>query len=125
MRNEVRLEDIRQEHEARIRAFEHYEKTQKHHRRQQYNGIKTNISPNTYDGKLDWLRARVCRGTENWLTSDTTFLKWLDTTEISAKILWLQGIPGAGALQHIILSFSSLQPNDQVEQGKLFWRALL
>jgi hypothetical protein len=112
MRNEVRLEDIRQEQEARLRAFDHFETTQKHHRRQEYQGIKTDISPDMYDGKLDWLRSRVCQGTENWLMKDATFLKWLDMSEMSMKILWLQGIPGAGVLSRLYFPYLLRLSND-------------
>jgi NACHT domain len=60
--------------------------------------LKTNISPQSYEHKLDWLHTRVCQGTGRWLLKDSTFARWLDITDASVKVLWLQGIPGAGAL---------------------------
>jgi hypothetical protein len=97
MRNEVRLEHIQEEHRARLRALDHFESTERSHRRQEYQSIKTDISPKSYDDKLDWFHGRVCEGTGNWLTRDASFAKWLDISDISAKVLWLEGIPGAGA----------------------------
>lgn len=96
MRNEVRLEHIQAEHGARLRALEHFERTEKSLRRQDYRNIETNISPRKYEGRLDWLHGRMCEGTGKWLLKDAIFVKWLDTSDTSTKMLWLQGIPGAG-----------------------------
>ncbi|KAF2792115.1 NACHT domain protein [Melanomma pulvis-pyrius CBS 109.77] len=96
MRNEVRLEHIQAEHGARLRALEHFERTEKSLRRQDYQNIETNVSPRNYEGRLDWLHGRICEGTGKWLLKDAIFVKWLDTSDTSTKILWLQGIPGAG-----------------------------
>lgn len=96
MRNEVRLEHIQAEHTARLRALEHFERTERSHRQQEYHTIETGISPTKYDTKLDWLHGRVCEGTGRWLMNDPIFVKWLDPQDTSSKVLWLQGIPGAG-----------------------------
>lgn len=96
MRDQVRLEHIREEHDVRRQALEHFDKTQRHNQHQEYTNIKTNVSPKFYDARLDWIRGRVCQGTGKWLRDDETFRAWLDVTNSSTKILWLQGIPGAG-----------------------------
>lgn len=96
MRNEVRLEHIQAENDARIRALEHFESTERSLQRQDYQGIKTDVSPRTYEARLDWFDARRCDGTGKWLMRDSIFAKWLDTTDKSTKVLWLQGIPGSG-----------------------------
>ena len=98
MRNEVKLEHIREEHDARLRALEHYEKTEQSHRRQEYNSIKEAISSRTYEEEYDRLRGRTCQGTGQWLLRDATFIKWLQKSERTANFIWLQGIPGAGML---------------------------
>jgi hypothetical protein len=98
MRNEVRLEHIQEEHNARRQALEHFEQTEKHHRRQEYESIKADVSPKTYEDKYYYLQGRICEGTGNWLVKDVTFAKWLDISDTSTKLLWLQGIPGAGQL---------------------------
>ena len=96
MRNEVRLENIREEHEARLKAMNHYETTERSHRRQEYNGIKEVLSPRMYEEELDRILGRICEGTGKWIFRDATFNKWLKGTEKPAKLIWLQGIPGAG-----------------------------
>ncbi|MCJ1267692.1 hypothetical protein MMC22_007578 [Lobaria immixta] len=96
MRNEVRLEHIREEHDARLRALEHFEESEKSNRQREYHTIKIAISPKFYDDKLDWVYGRICEGTGKWLMGDSTFAKWLDVADLSTKIIWLQGIPGAG-----------------------------
>ena len=109
MRNEVRLEHIREEHEARVRSFEHFERTEKHHRQQEYNAIRADISPTCYNSKLDWILGRAYEGTGNWLLRHDTFVNWLDTANHSTKIFWLQGIPGAGKPTHICSIWSNLK----------------
>ncbi|KAI1488247.1 NACHT domain protein [Biscogniauxia mediterranea] len=96
MRNEVRLEHIQQEYEARRRALEHFEKEDRSRRAQEFHRIKTDIAPQSHDDRLDWLRARVYQGTGTWLLQSATFKEWLQATAESSRILWLQGIPGAG-----------------------------
>lgn len=106
MRNEVRLEHIQEEHGARLRALEHFERTEKYHQRQEYQHIRADISPEMYEDKYYYLQARICEGTGKWLMRDAVFAKWLDISEISTKMLWLQGIPGAGASsQRLFISF--------------------
>lgn len=96
MRNEVRLTDIREEHAARIRAWEHFEDAERAHQRQEYNGIKTDINPPSFDKRFNHFRNRVCSGTGDWLLNDKAFMQWFDTGDTTVKILWLTGIPGAG-----------------------------
>ncbi|KAI1640418.1 NACHT domain protein [Biscogniauxia mediterranea] len=96
MRNEVRLEHIQQEYEARRRALEHFEKEDRSRRAQEFHRIRTDIAPQSHDHRFDWLRARVCQGTGTWLLQNATFKEWLQATAESSRILWLQGIPGAG-----------------------------
>lgn len=96
MRNEVRLEHIREEHDARLKSLEHFKNTERAHRLQEFHAIKTDISPRSYDDRLNWYHGRVCEGTGTWLLKDELFKQWLDTVDGTAKVLWLQGIPGAG-----------------------------
>ncbi|KAL9115839.1 MAG: hypothetical protein Q9227_000207 [Pyrenula ochraceoflavens] len=96
LRNEVRLEHIQAEYHARNRALEHFERTEKHHRQQEYESIRTNVSPKTYDDVTYHLQSRLLAGTEKWLLRDATFQRWLESSETSMRLLWLQGIPGSG-----------------------------
>ncbi|KAI8630272.1 NACHT domain protein [Xylariaceae sp. FL1651] len=96
MRNEVRLEHIQQEHEARRRALEYYEQEERSRRDQEFYRIKTDIAPQSHDERLDGIQARVYQGTGTWLLENATFKEWLRPATASSRLLWLQGIPGAG-----------------------------
>jgi hypothetical protein len=98
MRNEVRLEHIQQEHEARQRALEHFEKEDRERRAQEFYRIRTDIAPQSYYHRLDLLRDLVYQGTGSWLLQDASFKTWLQPTQRDSRLLWLQGIPGAGEL---------------------------
>jgi hypothetical protein len=96
MRKEARLEHIREEHDGRLRSLEHFKTTERSHQRQEYYIIKTDISLRSYEDKLDWYHSRMCAGTGKWLMRDISFAKWLDSSDTLTRIVWLQGIRGAG-----------------------------
>lgn len=96
MRNEVRLEHIREERDARLKALEHFEKTERSSKHHEFHIMRTAISPGFYDEEFDTIYGRVCEGTGKWLMKDSIFSEWLDVSNLSTKTLWLQGIPGAG-----------------------------
>ena len=96
MRNEVRLEHIQAEYEHRLRALEYFERTELSHQRQEYDSIKADISPPTYDEALYLIHSRTYPGTGKWILKDPDFNKWLEISDLSTQLLWLQGIPGAG-----------------------------
>ena len=99
MRKEVRLEHIREAHDARQNALDHFERIERSNKRQEYDTIRAIISPKLYDDKLYLISSRTCEGTGKWLLKDPGFIKWLDVVDESVKFLWLQGIPGAGQFQ--------------------------
>ncbi|KAI0379623.1 NACHT domain protein [Hypomontagnella monticulosa] len=96
MRNEVQLEHIQREHEARLRQLEHFEKMERDNLRGEYERIKTGISPKSFDDTFYRLSGQTYEGTGKWLLEDAAFTKWLDISDSSSRVLWLQGIPGAG-----------------------------
>ncbi|KAI0442379.1 NACHT domain protein [Xylaria telfairii] len=96
MRNEVRLEHIQQEHEARQRALANFEREEEERRAQEFHRIKTDIAPQSYDDTLEIFRGLVYQGTGLWLLQDATFKQWLNPISGEPRIFWLQGIPGAG-----------------------------
>jgi len=98
MRRDVQFEHIQQQHEARLRALEHFEVSESSHRRQEFHSIMTDISPVRFDEKLNYVESRVCEGTGKWLLRDPGFSNWLSGHENHPRLLWLQGIPGAGTL---------------------------
>lgn len=96
MREEVSLEHIREEHEALIREFDHYEQTREFQERQYFNAVETHLSPKLYDRELDHLQINICKGTGLWLKKDKALCRWLDFSDTSTNLIWLQGIPGSG-----------------------------
>ncbi|KAK0630428.1 hypothetical protein B0T17DRAFT_607368 [Bombardia bombarda] len=96
MRNEVRLEHIREEHVARLTALDHFETTKTIHLQLEYQTIETRIRPIFYHSRLGHINSQMCQGTHKWLLQDEAFVKWLNPTGTSTRSLWIQGIPGAG-----------------------------
>ncbi|KAK7976663.1 Short chain dehydrogenase sol3 [Apiospora arundinis] len=92
----VRLEHIQQAHNARRHELELFEAKEKADRHQEYNSIKTDISPVFYDNTLDRLLHATYGGTGEWLMADTKFSSWLERSDDAFKLLWIQGIPGSG-----------------------------
>ncbi|KAF7538368.1 hypothetical protein G7054_g3005 [Neopestalotiopsis clavispora] len=105
MRDRVWLEDISQAHEARRLALEDHDARKSEARRKEYDTIMTRIAPHRYHTKLAAVRSQVCEGSGDWLLKDDIFTAWMDPDEKSSRLLWLQGIPGAGktALSSVVV----------------------
>ncbi|KAK8102138.1 hypothetical protein PG984_015284 [Apiospora sp. TS-2023a] len=104
LRNQVRLEHIEREHEARGRAMKHFEEEKIRRQHEEFHRIKTDASPESYNEQFLKLQGRFCNGTEMWLLDDPSFQKWRDissTSSTSSSILWLQGIPGADGMDEM------------------------
>ena len=97
MVDEVTLEDITEAHKARDAAFVRYERTQKFEERQDYESVEAFVKPRLYDHELDQLRRMRCNDTGRWLQKDKTMCRWLDYADSKTRLVWLQGIPGAGS----------------------------
>ena len=69
LRREVSLEHIQEAHNTYLQAQEHFERTERSARRQEYWAIRADVSPQTYEKKLDSLHARICQGTGQWILS--------------------------------------------------------
>jgi hypothetical protein len=95
-KDEVTLQHIREEGEARSKALVHFDQATEFQQLQKFQVLKTLVSPKIYDDRLDWLLTRSSRGSARWLVSDKIFLQWLEVTDENIRLLWLQGIPGAG-----------------------------
>ncbi|WYZ35798.1 hypothetical protein EsH8_X_000445 [Colletotrichum jinshuiense] len=96
MRNEVTILDITEARKARVRSSLHFMQAEAHQQRQKYQGLKSRMSPNLHDDRLDQLRNRCVPDCGTWLFRDEKFCEWLDDSNKTAVWLWLQGIPGAG-----------------------------
>lgn len=111
LRNEVRLEHIQAEYDARAREIENFETLQESTRRLEYRGLETAMAAMFYDAKLNSLRGRLCEGTGNWLLRHHDMSRWLTPAEQdSPKVIWLRGIPGAGKFKAITPSSFATNP---------------
>ncbi|KAK1952075.1 hypothetical protein LY78DRAFT_708336 [Colletotrichum sublineola] len=95
MRNEVQFSEIREAHNARYRELEHFEMTKRASIQQEYDRIRSNISPTSYDEDLYRLHGNTCPGTGKWLFRDKTFQGWMQPSHSASNVMWLKGIPGS------------------------------
>ncbi len=104
LRSEVTMQRISEEHRFRTQALAHFDHEREFQDLQKFQTLKTRVSPRIYDDRLDWLLNRSSKASAEWLVTDNIFQGWLDNSNPDVRLLWLQGIPGAGKLT---LSFSS------------------
>ncbi|KAJ6149060.1 NACHT nucleoside triphosphatase [Penicillium samsonianum] len=96
LRDEVNLEHISEAHQARVIDFDRWAATFEFQARQNYNELETFISPRLYDDELDRFQRNLCERTGRWIQRDKAISKWLDPNDTTNRLIWLQGIPGAG-----------------------------
>jgi len=96
LRDNVTFEDIRRAEEARAATFRKFREDEARRSKEKFQALETAINPRMYDDRLSWLDRRMCPGTSDWLGQDREFCKWLDKSDQTIRLLWLQGIPGAG-----------------------------
>lgn len=63
---------------------------------QDFNGVYAYISPTLYDDELDKLQRRICERTGRWLQREEALKEWMGASNAATRVLWMQGIPGAG-----------------------------
>jgi Cdc6-like AAA superfamily ATPase len=96
VRNEATVLDIQEAREARVQTMAKFAKMDTVEERQKFQLLKERVSPEMYDGKLDWVLNRSVANCARWLFRDKCFLEWLDISNRVVAWFWLQGIPGAG-----------------------------
>ena len=96
LRSEVTIQHIREEYELRAKSLAHFDQEAEFQDQQRFQTLKTRISPQIYDDRLDWLLNRSCQGSAKWLLKDKSFSDWLDTSNTAVRLLWIHGIPGSG-----------------------------
>ena len=96
MSNEVQLEYISNSHKARTEALDRWEQTCEFQERQDFHAVEVHLSANLYESELFRLSHAVSSGTGSWLSRNKGISQWLDPADSSKKLIWLQGIPGAG-----------------------------
>lgn len=96
MDGSITLAHIIEAHAARQRAFEEFDRQHDFRQRQDLEAAKYSLSPVLYDRDLQRLKAcRVVRSGE-WLLDQEQYINWIDPSDKKSRLLWLQGIPGAG-----------------------------
>lgn len=96
--DEASFEHMRMVAESTAAALKKAEKDETIQQLQLFQALEASICPQLYDEKMDWLRSRVYKDTSNWLLKDVSFKKWIEAGDQSKRLIWLQGIPGAGRL---------------------------
>ncbi|KAI9146903.1 Vegetative incompatibility protein [Paramyrothecium foliicola] len=96
IKNEVTLLDIVQAKQHRDQTYEHFKNQNKSQMQQKFVGLRSRVSPLTYDERLEWFRNRSVTGCEKWLYRNSDFSEWFDVSTKTPNWLWFQGIPGAG-----------------------------
>jgi hypothetical protein len=96
MSNEVQLGHIRESYTARAEVLEKWERDREFQERQDFHAVEVYLSAYRYELELYRLLDVVTSGTGNWLSRNKDFSQWLNAEEDSKRLLWLQGIPGAG-----------------------------
>ncbi|KAF5659325.1 NACHT domain-containing protein [Fusarium denticulatum] len=96
MKNEVTFIDIQEAREARARTSEQLSRAEASQQLQRFRSLRSRVSPDLYDSRLDWFRNRCVSGCATWLLKDGEFGEWMDPNSNNTTYIWLQGIPGAG-----------------------------
>lgn len=103
------MQRIVEEHEFRAKSLAHFKHETDFQELQKFQTLKTRVSPQIHDDRLDWLLNRSSKASTLWLVTDNTFQRWLDISNSAMRLLWLQGIPGAGKFPSSFVSASFLE----------------
>ena len=96
MTEEVTLEHITDARKAQIADIDRWQKAFEFQEQQNFRNIEAYISPKLYDDELDRLQRAVCERTGRWLNKEQALKYWFDPNDDTTRLVWLQGIPGAG-----------------------------
>lgn len=107
MDSSITLEQVLRAHASRERALQEYERQHEAQERQAFEDATTSLEAITYHRTLARIRSRITYG--GWLRGHDQYKCWRDPDQEVVRILWLQGIPGAGAS-----TSSSIGGNDSV-----------
>ncbi|KAF9629021.1 hypothetical protein BFW01_g10224 [Lasiodiplodia theobromae] len=96
MDSAVTLMDITEAHQARIDAYQKYERDYEFQQRQDFEAAKQSLSPNLYYKELEKATERCSVDSGKQIRRLDKFELWFDPAKSDSRLLWLQGIPGAG-----------------------------
>lgn len=96
MTEEVTLANITEAHAARVTDMNNWQRNFNFQETRDFDSVYSYISPNLYDDELDKFQRRTCERTGKWLQREQALKDWMDASNTSTRIIWMQGIPGAG-----------------------------
>lgn len=85
--------------EASMKAFESQYEFQL---RQDFEAAISSLNARIYDKDMERFKAQMDPASGSWLDNNENFNAWLDSTHRSRRVLWLQGIPGAGKIRTVL-----------------------
>jgi hypothetical protein len=97
--NEATLASMMQAQIDRENSLKTYENQYEFQMRQDFEAAMSSLNPRLYDKDLDRCKRQMNPESGNWLNNNQSFKAWLDQTDKSTQVLWLQGIPGAGEIR--------------------------
>ncbi|KAI0161115.1 hypothetical protein GGR52DRAFT_582536 [Hypoxylon sp. FL1284] len=92
----VNLEAIQRADEDRKLALKENEHQQEFRDKQTYSTIRNELNPCDYDARLVDIDRRSSVRSGEWLKTEPSFMKWLDSSDRTLRCMWLYGIPGSG-----------------------------
>lgn len=95
--SEVTLANILDSQEARAEAMAKYKRDEEFQQRQDLATVRQLLSPKLYDEELEKFRKLRSPNSGKWIESDDTFNSWFSSGNTSERVLWVEGIPGAGS----------------------------
>ena len=101
MDSEVTLAHITEAYAARASADDRYKRDRENDERMEFQSIFNWLSPQLCDAQLERITQRCSIQAGEWLETDQRFSDWQDSSNQSARVLWLSGIPGAGIVNAI------------------------
>ncbi|KAJ0114753.1 hypothetical protein J7T55_004494 [Diaporthe amygdali] len=96
MDGSITLAHVLEAHVARQRAFEEFERQHDFRQRQDLEAVKFSLSPALYDRDLQHLKSHRVVRSGDWLLDQEEYTLWTNPSHKTSRLLWLQGIPGAG-----------------------------
>lgn len=96
MDDSITLAHVVEAHAARQRAFDEFERQHEFRQRQDFEAVKSSLNPVLYDRDLQRLKTRRVVRSGDWLLDHEEHKSWIDPSDKTTRLLWLQGIPGAG-----------------------------
>jgi hypothetical protein len=95
--SEVTLANILDSQEARAEAMAKYKRDEEFQQRQDLATVRQLLSPKLYDEELERFQKLRSPNSGKWIESDDTFNSWFSSGNTSERVLWVEGIPGAGS----------------------------